>query len=96
MGYRIEYLSDAQQHLLDYKKAGNKFAIAKIKRIEDDLKTHPKTGIGNPEPLKHNYSGFWSREIDKKTVWSMKLTKFILLSAFIPLCSTMTTNKTKK
>jgi toxin YoeB len=66
MGYKIEYLPDAQKHLLDYKKAGNKLALAKIKRIENDLKIHPETGIGKPEKLKHNLSGFWSREITKK------------------------------
>jgi len=27
---------------------------------------HPETGIGKPEKKKHNLSGYWSREIDKK------------------------------
>ena len=31
--------------------------------IKDSLR-HPFEGIGKPEPLKENLSGFWSRRID--------------------------------
>jgi toxin YoeB len=34
-----------------------------INLIKDALKT-PFDGIGKPEPLKENLSGFWSRRID--------------------------------
>lgn len=34
------------------------------KLIEDTLRT-PFSGIGKPEPLKENLSGFWSRRIDE-------------------------------
>ncbi|MBS3739342.1 MAG: Txe/YoeB family addiction module toxin [Psychroflexus sp.] len=27
---------------------------------------HPYSGSGNPEQLKHNLSGFWSRRLNKK------------------------------
>jgi len=40
-----------------------------LRRINDLLKAisrEPYTGIGNPEPLKHKYQGFWSRRIDDK------------------------------
>ena len=66
MGYIVEYRSKAENHLFAYKKAGNKLAIARIKRIEEELKEHPQTGIGSPEQLKYGYSGFWSREITQK------------------------------
>lgn len=39
----------------------------KLKRINDllkDISINPFEGIGKPEPLKHKYSGFWSRRID--------------------------------
>ena len=64
--YRVETLPEAKEHLEDYKKAGNKIALAKIKRIYEELEEHPQTGIGNPKLLKHHYSGYWSRDIDKK------------------------------
>lgn len=41
----------------------------KIKRINElikDIKRSPFEGIGDPEPLKHNWSGYWSRRIDKE------------------------------
>ncbi|MDK4527315.1 Txe/YoeB family addiction module toxin, partial [Kingella kingae] len=27
---------------------------------------NPFEGLGNPEPLKHQFSGFWSRRVDKE------------------------------
>jgi toxin YoeB len=41
-------------------------AFAKANRFIEELKTHPKTGLGHPEPLKGNPEGRWSREITKK------------------------------
>lgn len=38
--------------------------IAKrILRLIDDIERHPFEGIGKPEPLRHDLSGFWSRRI---------------------------------
>lgn len=31
--------------------------------IQDIARDDPYTGIGKPEPLKHAFSGFWSRRI---------------------------------
>ena len=41
----------------------------KLKRINEllkDISRNPYEGIGKPEPLKHKYSGFWSRRIDSE------------------------------
>ena len=41
----------------------------KVKRINElikDIKRSPFEGIGDPEPLKPNWSGYWSRRIDKE------------------------------
>jgi toxin YoeB len=38
----------------------------KIRKLMNDITRNGNVGIGNPEPLKHNLSGWWSREIDKK------------------------------
>lgn len=41
----------------------------KVKRINEliqDIKRSPFEGIGDPEPLRHNWSGYWSRRIDKE------------------------------
>jgi len=38
--------------------------LKKIYKLLDDIKRHPYTGLGHPEPLKHKLSGWWSRHID--------------------------------
>ncbi len=41
----------------------------KVKRIHElikDISRTPYSGIGKPEALKFNYSGFWSRRIDEE------------------------------
>lgn len=38
-----------------------------LKRINDLIKSiqrDPFTGVGDPEPLKHNWKGYWSRRIN--------------------------------
>jgi len=41
----------------------------KLKRINEllkDISRSPYEGIGKPEALRFNYSGFWSRRIDEE------------------------------
>lgn len=37
-----------------------------INKLLDDISRNGNTGLGHPEPLKGNLSGFWSRKIDEK------------------------------
>lgn len=30
-----------------------------------NISRHPFEGMGDPEPLKHNWAGYWSRRIDR-------------------------------
>ena len=39
--------------------------LKKINKLIDATKKQPFEGIGKPEPLKENLSGFWSRRIDE-------------------------------
>jgi toxin YoeB len=41
------------------------YARGLINKLIDAVKRDPFTGIGKPEPLKENLSGFWSRRIDE-------------------------------
>ena len=34
--------------------------------LKEMLRGVPSTGIGKPEPLKHNLSGLWSRRLSQK------------------------------
>jgi toxin YoeB len=38
--------------------------LKRINKLITDVKRSPFEGIGKPEPLKDNLSGFWSRRID--------------------------------
>ena len=59
----------AENAILDIKrhiKSGNKASIKKIEAILIELENHPHTGIGQPEQLKYNFAGKWSRRINQK------------------------------
>lgn len=38
----------------------------RINRLIEDSKRDPFAGIGKPEPLKGDFSGYWSRRIDEE------------------------------
>ena len=44
----------------------DKAILRRINTLLKDIKRSPFDGIGNPEPLKGNLSGWWSRRIDEK------------------------------
>ena len=48
-----------------YWKSQDKKTLKRINKLIDDSKRSPFEGIGKPEPLKENLSGFWSRRIDE-------------------------------
>ena len=41
----------------------DKKVLIRIGSLIKDIMRSPLSGIGKPEPLKHNLSGFWSRRI---------------------------------
>ena len=44
----------------------DKRLIKKINILMQDIKRNGNEGIGKPEPLQHELSGYWSRRIDDK------------------------------
>jgi len=64
--YIIVIAEDAKKDLIKIKKTGNKSILKKIDKIISELREHPYTGVGKPEPLKYDLSGFWSRRINSK------------------------------
>lgn len=44
----------------------DKKVLKRINILIKDIKRHPFDGIGDPEPLKHNWTGYWSRRIDRE------------------------------
>lgn len=44
----------------------DKKILQRINLLIKDISRHPHNGIGDPEPLKHNWAGYWSRRIDRE------------------------------
>ncbi|MDR0437981.1 MAG: Txe/YoeB family addiction module toxin [Bacteroidales bacterium] len=59
----IIYQKQALEDLDFWKLSGNKQIQKKITELLNDIVQHPFTGIGKPEPLKHELQGCWSRRI---------------------------------
>ena len=63
----MEFLfKDEAEEDLDYWHRTNKSIIKKIESLLKSMKQTPFIGIGHPEPLKENLSGYWSRRINRK------------------------------
>ncbi len=43
-----------------------KRTLKRINLLIKSIQRDPFDGIGDPEPLRHNWSGYWSRRIDKE------------------------------
>ena len=63
--YKIKYSTRANMDLAKLLKDEPKSFQKAVKLIEE-LREHPKTGTGHPEPLKGKPEGRWSRQISKK------------------------------
>jgi len=63
MSYSIEFAGTAQKDLKYWKSIGQQAILKKIRKLLIDAQQNPFEGIGKPEPLKHQFSGYWSRRI---------------------------------
>ncbi len=44
-----------------YWQENDKKTVKRINNLIKDIKRTPYAGLGKPEPLKHNWTGYWSR-----------------------------------
>jgi toxin YoeB len=65
MKYKLKFTSQAGKDLERHRKSGDKVVHSKILTLLDELKEHPRTGTGKPEPLLGNRKGQWSRRINQ-------------------------------
>ena len=65
MIYELILMPEAEKHLKEWQKSGQKKILKKIVDLFEELRHHPTTGTGHVEQLKGNLSGLWSREINK-------------------------------
>lgn len=60
----IIYQPKALDDLKYWKKSGQKQIQVRILALLQSIQLTPFEGIGKPEPLKHNFTGMWSRRIN--------------------------------
>jgi toxin YoeB len=55
---------------------------AKIIELINDILRNPFLGIGKPEPLKHEFQGYWSRRIthEHRLVYMVTDTEILIIS----------------
>lgn len=60
---RLLWEDDAWEDYLYWQTQDRKI-LKRVNLLIKDIRRSPFDGIGKPEPLKHNLSGWWSRRID--------------------------------
>ena len=63
MTRRLTFTPDVWDDYL-YWQSQDKKTLKRINQLLRDVSREPFTGIGKPEPLRENLTGFWSRRID--------------------------------
>ncbi|GGE34908.1 Txe/YoeB family addiction module toxin [Psychroflexus planctonicus] len=59
------FVDESWEDYLYWQKT-DKRKLKKINQLLKDIARNPFEGIGKSEPLKHKYTGFWSRRIDSE------------------------------
>lgn len=67
-----DFFKDLEKLLAENNKLG-----AKVWDLINDIRKHPETGLGKPEELRHNMSGWWSRRITEKHRLVYRITKHL-------------------
>lgn len=69
----LSFSDDAWEDYL-YWQQNDKKILKKINQLIKEIQREPFTGIGEPEPLKYNWSGYWSRRItiEHRLVYKVK------------------------
>lgn len=66
MSYTLEFSANALEDIEKHKKSGDRSVLKKLQRLLNELREHPTTGTGQPEKLKHDLAGSYSRRINRK------------------------------
>ena len=67
----------------------DKKTLKRINQLLQDIARNGYDGIGKPEPLRENLSGFWSRRIDAKNTLVYRISEDIIKCVVKPLASAM-------
>lgn len=78
---RIQWDLDAWNEYCAWQQI-NKAVLRRINILIKDIQRNPFDGIGKPEPLKGNLSGFWSRRINNehRIVYAVEENTVVIIS----------------
>lgn len=62
---RLIFSEVSWSQYVDWQQEDRKI-LRRINALIKDCQRSPFEGIGKPEPLKHDWAGWWSRRIDKE------------------------------
>ncbi|WP_413874475.1 Txe/YoeB family addiction module toxin [Albidovulum sp.] len=62
---KVVFLSNAFDQYVHWQDRDRK-SLTRLNRLIEECRRHPYEGTGKPEPLKNDYSGWWSRRIDRE------------------------------
>lgn len=61
----LVWASSAWEDYLYWQQTDKKI-LKRINQLIKEINREPFEGIGDPEPLKHQWTGYWSRRINKE------------------------------
>jgi len=75
----LSWADNAWDDYLYWQKTDKKI-LKRINTLIKDTQRQPFLGIGEPEPLKHNWTGYWSRRINRehRLVYKIKEEQLII------------------
>ena len=83
--YRIVFSEDAKKDLKELNRKAPQ-AVAKLSKLLDEIREHPRTGTGQVEPLKGYGGNVYSRRITRehRLIYRIyeKVVEVLVLSAF--------------
>ncbi|MFC3116655.1 Txe/YoeB family addiction module toxin [Cellvibrio fontiphilus] len=61
----LAWADNAWEDYLYWQRTDTK-TLKRINTLINEIQRQPFSGIGDPEPLKHHWLGYWSRRIDRE------------------------------
>ncbi|WP_445620500.1 Txe/YoeB family addiction module toxin [Kushneria sp. Sum13] len=77
---KLLFSENAWEDYLYWQKTDKK-VLSRINKLIKEIQRQPFEGVGKPEPLKHGFSGYWSRRINDEHRIVYKVTDDALMIA---------------
>ena len=79
----IEFVPGAFAEYQNWIETDRRIAL-RIGDLIRDILRHPFNGIGKPEPLKHQFKGYWSRRIDRehRLIYKVTTDAVVIISCY--------------